>query len=270
MKLSDLVGGVASNAGKELLAGRSSNVVSSVQATLNGAIDKEIGKLTKKLPKGLRNVLNAMLTDDAVSAARNRPDPLMQVHWSVELPLGLESSYAEDITLTESHFTCSAPIRVNGALMFIAEEVTSSPITITFYEDRLMTVSTWLMRWRQLISPDGKTRGYPAKYQQTIVVYAQDVKGVKVGKFVLSGAWPSGPLTRTFADAGSDRVRLTQEFSVNRVEFIVEESAASGLLSKIPGVSTVFGAIGGLSKIAGQAMSLGSATLKFASSALKF
>lgn len=259
MKLPDLIGSATSQAGKEILQGRPGNVADVVKGALNNGIDVAIRSATKKLPVGLQKAIGGLDTGGQFKAARNRPDPLMEVNWSVVMPLGLKPEYVEEITFSDTYFQTSEPVQRDGYNVFIAETRQVSSINITFYEDRLLTISNWLANWRQLISPDGKTRNFPSLYKQTITVFAQDVAGNRVGQFVLVGCWPAGAVQRNMASAGSERVRVVQEFSVDRVEYLVPPGSASGILSSIPGVSQVFGALNGVVKTVSSGIDIGAA-----------
>lgn len=151
--------------------------------------------------------------------AQARPDPLLEIDWVPFFPLGLPDEYVESMQFSHPRINSSTGIFRNGSHIYMVENIDNTPMTATFYEDRLMTVTQWLYRWRSLISPDNKHFNYQSIYKKNIRAFAKDVKGNTVGQFYLYGCFPTTFPQVSFVSEGSPRVQLSVEFSVDRTLF---------------------------------------------------
>lgn len=260
--------GAGRNVVENVIQGKSAS--SSVRGMANDVIDVALAKAVRKLPGPLPELLGYASADGPYKEGRNRDDPLYEVNWSSDIPLGLPSRYLEEITLTEPNFMTSEAIPRDGYYIYVAEKLNLSPISAVFFEDRLLTVASWLSNWNKQISSDGKTRNYPSQYKKTWTIWLKDVKGVPVGQLNLHGVWPTTGIARNLASLGSERVRVSIEFSVDRMVFKLVNSSTGGMLSQLPGVSSAYEAIDSVSGIVGSAARLGSAGIGTAKRVLKF
>lgn len=150
---------------------------------------------------------------------RSRADPLMEMNWYPQFPFGLLPEYVEEIQFTEPTIATSQPVFMNGRYIPFPMNHTVNTISVSFYEDRLMTVSRWLEFWKRTVSPDGMHFNYPVAYKKPIRMYAMDVAGKTVGQFCAHGCFPSSSPTRTMGSDGSSRVRLQVDFSCEWIDF---------------------------------------------------
>lgn len=206
----------------------------------NRAINKGIKKLEGKLGIGLGRAsiekflddpfgaLSSILGSNGGDSARggwypllvSRPDPLMEIDWVPSFPLGLPPEYVEEIQWSHARFAANTGIFYQGSRIFLIEGLEHAPITVTFYEDRLLTVQSWLYKWRSLQFDEyNRTFGWKADYSLDISAIVKDVAGVAVGQVSFVGAFPTNFPQINMASEGSNRVRLQVEFSVDRVEF---------------------------------------------------
>ena len=245
MKIPDLFPkGAARNVVESVIQGQSPS--SAVKGILNDQIGVAISRNLRKLPGPLPELLGLASADGPYREARLRDDPLYEVNWACDVPFGLPPQFVEEMTLTEPNFMTSEAIPRDGYYIYVAEKLNTSPISVVFFEDRSLTVATWLAHWNRQISPDGKTRNYPSQYKQTWTIWLKDVKGVSVGQLNLHGVWPTTGISRNLASLGSERVRVSIEFSIDRMVFKLVNGSTSGMLSQIPGVSSVFAALDSL------------------------
>lgn len=224
-------------------------IMSASSTATNQAISKGITKLEGKLGVGLGRpsiekiledplgALSSILGSNGGSTVKggwypllaNRPDPLMEIDWAPSFPLGLPPEYVEEIQWSHSRFTASSGIFYQGARIFLIEGMENAPITVTFYEDRMLTVQSWLYKWRSLQFDEyNRVFGWKADYSLDIGAIVKDVAGVAVGQVLFAGAFPTGYPQVNMAAEGSQRVRLQVEFSVDRVLFETYSGAGGG------------------------------------------
>lgn len=150
----------------------------------------------------------------------SRPDPLWEMDWDVVLPLNLKSEYVEDIQWSHSRFNATSGIFRNGTHIFMAESIETAPLTLTLYEDRLMTATNWIYGWRGLMyDAETATFNYPGKYKQNIRATFKDVTGKSVGEVLFSGCFPTNLPQVNMASETSQRHRLQIEISCDRITF---------------------------------------------------
>lgn len=231
------LGTAATNAVNKSVKVASGSALSSAQRS----IDTTVRKIESKLGVGLGRPSISSILNDPVGALKSligggngftdlkggwypllvaRPDPLFQIDWVPSMPLGLPAEYVEDVEWSHPRINPSAPIFRNGSFIYTVENVETSPISITFYEDRLLTTQAWLYAWRSLqYSPDSLTFGYPSDFKLPIRIMLTDATGVACGQVAFIGCFPTNFPQVTFASEGSERVRLPVEFSVDKILF---------------------------------------------------
>lgn len=215
----------------------------------NNAVNKGIQKLGGKLGVSLNGTSIGKLLDDPFGALsdvlgsngndvmhggwmprlQSRPDPLLEIDWVPSFPLGLPPEYVEEIQWQHARFTANSGIFYHGQRIFMIEGMEHAPITVTFYEDRMLTVQSWLYKWRSLQFDEyNRTFGWQADYKLDISAIVRDVAGVAVGQVLFVGAFPTDFPQINMAAEGSNRVRLQVTFSVDRVLFESYSSNGGG------------------------------------------
>lgn len=244
--LGDTVAGVASK-GSGLLIGSGFN-----QA--QRGLDKSIQKLSKATGLNLGNTRVERIFDNPQGALEDvfgtdnlgkptgiggwfprlqqRPDPVFDIDWIPELPLGLPAEYVEEVQFSLPRFSASQGIPHNGSPVFIVESREVGPVSITFYEDNLLTVTNWLTVWQQQISPDGIRFNYQSAYKFPIRLYQTDAIGRVVGQYVFYGTFPTSFPQISLLSESSTRIKLVAEFSCDSIAF---QSTVSGALPTLSG-----------------------------------
>ena len=186
-------------------------------ASVEHLIDNPVGALTQILGNGNLGIGDGGL-GGWMAQLVSRPDPLLEIDWIPELPFGLPAEYVEEISFTWPRFVTNDAIPNHGQSLYIVEGREVSAITLVFYEDVKLTTSRWVELWRGLICPDGIHYNYPDTYKQSIFAYPSDVNRRPLGKFEFRGCFPTGLPQYHMAGDGSNRVRLSVEFSVDTIE----------------------------------------------------
>lgn len=216
-------------------------LVSAGTGAINRKLDSKIQQLESKIGVGLGRTSIGKILDDPFGALgdilpsnvggidgrggwlprlQNRADPLMEIDWVPILPLGLEPEYVEEIQWSHARFNASTGIYQHGARVYMIEGMEHAPITLTFYEDRMLTVTSWLYKWRSLQFDEyNRTFGWPSDYKLDIVALMKDVKNNTVGRVLFVGCFPTNFPQLNMQSDSSTRVRLQAEFSCDRVMF---------------------------------------------------
>lgn len=193
---------------------------------------------------------------------RNRPDPLWEIDWLCVLP-GLPPEYVEDVSWTHPRISEEGVFR-NGKQIHLATGVEIPAITVTLYEDRILTAQTWYNAWYLSIFDEASgTYNYPANYKKSISLVVRDVKQNAVGNIQFDGCFPIGsPSITHSADGG--RVKVQIEISVDSIQFqsaLVQdaEGTSSTLVDMIKGgLASNVGSFLGSKAISGALGRLGS------------
>ena len=149
-----------------------------------------------------------------------RPDPLFEIDWVPMFPLDLPPEYVEEIQWSHARFNASTGVFRYGSYIYMIESMEHTPITVTLYEDRMMTATNWLYAWRaHQFDEASKTFGYQGQYKMPIRALIRDVAGATVGQIAFLGCFPTTFPQVNMASEGSNRVRLQVEFSCDKIVF---------------------------------------------------
>lgn len=204
---------------------------------VNSAIGSIDDAISSKVNTAVGSFLNKLGIPQGrfYAKAKSRPDPLWQMDWMIQMPLGLPFEYVEEIQFPMSDFGMSNGIYRAGTRNYFAEASDIAPVTINFYEDRYLTVTKWLQKWRSLVqNPDG-TFNLPIVYKKNIVLMPMDVKGNTLGSFTLSGVFPTKIPVYPFISNNSERTVLSVEFSVDNSDMTYKSGLAQKFLGGIVG-----------------------------------
>lgn len=233
------------------------SAINKLPSVLNNAIDSKVQEATNKLLRetgitkalgsaashpilgGIVGDLLGLGTGKFYSAIKSRDDPLFQMDWMIQLPLGLPWYFVEEIQFPMQDFTVSPGIFRAGVRKYYAEVADIAPVTINFYEDRKLTVTKWLQKWRSMVQNADGTYNTPLQYKQNFVLQPMDAKGNVLGTFTLVGCFPSKIPTYPFVSATSERMVLSVEFSVDNCELLAKSGVQGGSL-----LGGITGAIG--------------------------
>ncbi len=229
----------ASTASSEIVGGTISNET----AAATRSLDRKLGNFSSRYgvdlgrtnidklvldPKGAaadvlgsrRNPLKAKQTTPGgwMTLLRSRKEPLMEFDWYPQMPLDLPAEFVEEIQFTEPHASSGSSFFMNGRHYNMPDSHAAGSVSVTLYEDRLMTASQWLKKWKSLVSKEGTFFNLPADYLLPIRIYALDVKQQVVGQFCLHGCYPSSSPSRQFG-GDNNRVRLQFELSCRWITY---------------------------------------------------
>ena len=170
--------------------------------------------------------------------AQSRPDPLVHIDWDIEMPDGFDSANVEEIQASMADFAVSDGVFRAGTRQYYAETEDIGALSITFYEDRLLTTTQYIKGWRaRIANPDG-TRNYPSVYKRTIKVWPMDAKGNRLAEFKYKGCWPSKIPSIAWGSQGTTRITHQVDFSVDSLDIVVFSGSQNGA-----GDNPVFGSI---------------------------
>lgn len=202
----------------------------------NTPVGKTLGKLGIPLFQGQSGP--GLDPGSWMARAQSRPDPLLNIDWDIEMPDGFDSANVEEIQASMEDFGVSSGVFRAGTRQYYAETEDIGALSITFYEDRLMTSSQYCKAWRDRIrNPDG-TRNYPSKYKRIIRVWPMDVKGNRLAEFKYVGCWPSKIPAISFGGTNTQRITLQVDFSVDACVMTMMAGSQNGA-----GTNPAFGSI---------------------------
>ena len=101
-----------------------------------------------------------------------------------------------------------------------------TPFTIVFFQNESSSVQDYIFQWkRKVVNPDG-TKNYPREYKKPIRVELLSGRNEVVFEYRLIGCYPTVSEPYSLINT-SERLRFTQEFSVDRVELLNENRAVA-------------------------------------------
>lgn len=196
-------------------------------AAQNAVNDSKIGQAFNKLGIPIfQGQFGAPIAPGSwLARGLSRPDPLINLDWDIEMPDGLDASYVEEIQASMADFTVSEGVFRSGTRTYYVGAEDIGALSITFYEDRLMTVTQYLKRWRDRIRNTNGTRNYPSQYKRTIRVWPTDGAGIILGEFAYRGCWPSKIPSIAWTSQGTARITHQVDFSVDSVDITLNNAA---------------------------------------------
>lgn len=177
--------------------------------------------------------------NSVLAKMRMRADPQFSFNWRCYLPtipgengassfdesiLSVFNYYVEDVSISLPFFSSQDYFR-NGTRVYYPTYSDTGTINITFYEDGFMNVTRYLEAWKNLIQ--NRVTGlynYPSIYKKEIRVEPLSNIGVPGGTFLVKGAFPTQSQPVSFGANSSEVIKVSQEFSVNRILFIPNKS----------------------------------------------
>ena len=235
--------------------------MASLSSTLNSAVGSVVGQATSGITSAI--VGSAGSNVSWLTQGGALPDPLLSIDWDINMPFNLNSTYVEEVsTPMVMNLNPGAPIRRGPYSIFMAESVEAPPVSMTFYEDRKLTVSNWLRSWQSLIY-DFQTGGFGVPgnsasangYKRVITLTPKDTTQTTVGTIYLIGIWPTSADSVTFNSDTTSRIQMRVNFQLERVAFVTaNNSIFSSILTTLGNsakntlVSAATGALSGASK----------------------
>lgn len=122
-------------------------------------------------------------------------EPLYGFKWAIDsdtLPLGLDSTYMEEISLPFPSIAIADPLFGGATYSNFPGFCKIDNVSATFYEDQLMSTTKWILEWMGRIR-DFKDGFYflPHNYKYDIPLVLQNTMGETISKIMLKNVWPS-------------------------------------------------------------------------------
>lgn len=148
-------------------------------------------------------------------------DPLLDFKWAcTSLPLGHDPTYVEEVDLPFQQISPKEGLFGAGQYTFHPAFQDISAFDITFYEDSQLNTSKWLQTWFERIRrPSDGAYYLPTNYKFDIQLELMDTTGATVGRVTLINVWPTARGNWPLSYSGNDRLKVQQNFSVDRMVF---------------------------------------------------
>lgn len=161
-------------------------------------------------------------------------DPLLDFKWvCTSLPLGLDPTYVEEIDLPFQQISPKEGLFGAGQYTYHPAFQDISAFDITFYEDSKLSTTSWLLKWFERIRrPSDGAYYLPTNYKFDIQLVLMDTTGATVCEVKLINVWPTARGNWPLSYSGNDRLRVQQNFSVDRSEINIV-AGRGGLLNAI-------------------------------------
>ena len=183
-----------------------------------------------------------------LSKLLSRNDPFFSFDWYIVLPTlpvlntpGLEkgpqltlnncpdfSLYAEDVSINLPHLQATNYFR-NGSYLYYPTFSDVGSCSMVLYEDSDLNATKYINYWVSMVrNPQTNLYSLPDVYKKNLYVYLVDPKdsnnspnysSYAVGRFLVSGAWPTARGTYSLQSASSERVTLQVELAIDGVSF---------------------------------------------------
>lgn len=199
--------------------------LSSATSYLNSAASQLGGELFSGTARGIGMPASPPFAGgqkDPLSAARARPDPLMNFNWWADMPIlnnstVLDWQFVEEATLPFIEFEQISNYRA-GKNYHFAHHYSLGSLSLKFYEDSFGTVASYLNTWQSMVL-NAKTGlfYFPKDYKKTISIWVLDVAKQTVMCLDYTGCWPQRLETYNFGSAQSERIVGGCEFSVDEL-----------------------------------------------------
>ena len=160
---------------------------------------------------------------------KERADPLMAWEWRLKdshflLPngnRGVPASYIETIDLPFNNINVEDGLFGGGSYTYFPGFHDVSAFSVTFYEDNKAATLKFIKEWKALIK-DFNTGFYnpPSKFKlQKLPVVLMDSKGNTILEVELQGIWPAETGNLSLDTASTNRVQITQTFSIDDIRY---------------------------------------------------
>jgi hypothetical protein len=204
--------------GTDFLANTTNFIGGGLQSAAEQGLNEVVGKASGALGK-FGASLSSVNPRGWLGRAINRPDPHINLDWSVVLPNDKNdlASYVEEVPeLPITQFGVSPGIFRGGQRIYLPVEIETDSLTLVFYEDRLGTTTGYLQSWFDKVgSRSTGLMGYPSEYKQNITIVLQDTKQSTVMSLLYYGCWPTKASNISLGSSQAGRTTISANFSVD-------------------------------------------------------
>ena len=203
----------------------STNIVNNALGALSGAAqsaatneyNSAIAKVSSALgPLGAQ--ITSAVSGSWLSRAINRPDPHINIDWSIILPNDNSnvSYYVEEVNPPITQLTVSPGIFRGGQRIYLPTSFEDETLHMSFYEDRLATASQYLQNWMQSVGDRGTgLMNYPSEYKKNITIVLQDTMQNTIMSLIYYGCWPTKLDGINLVSAQAGRTIIGATFSLD-------------------------------------------------------
>lgn len=146
-------------------------------------------------------------------------DPMFNIDWEVFAPKVFFAAqfYIEDINIPFSNIQQAEGVFYQGTMKYFPKMVDVATFSVKLYEDNVGTTLQAIDDWKNLVrNPDG-TYNLPAEYKGDFEISMRDSRRNLTLIVVLKGCFPLATESVELSSSGTERIIITQEFSVDNV-----------------------------------------------------
>lgn len=161
-----------------------------------------------------------MSDEFAIENLIDRPDPLLKFMWRcTHLPFKMDENYVESVSLPFPNIDAGDSLYGAGTFFHFPSHVRVDSVSLTFYEDRLLTTTKWLTAWKGKIRNFSK--GYynlPSQYKRNLHFDLINDSLDTIVSVVLVGCWPTQSSNIDLDYTESSNVIISATFSVDAID----------------------------------------------------
>ena len=158
-----------------------------------------------------------------------RSDPLTEWMWKVRgdtFPApsgvtGVSTLYVETFDLSFSNIKVEDSLFGGGGYSYFPGFHDCSAFSVTFYEDSQASTLKFIKEWKAKIKNfSSGVYNPPSEYKvDNLIVDLFDTKGNVALSVKLNGVWPAETSNLSLDTSSTNRLRITQSFSVDNVDY---------------------------------------------------
>lgn len=156
-----------------------------------------------------------------IDVIRSRIEPARKYKWMLVIldrqrKITIPPEYIESVDFSYPDIPQEA-VHIMATKRYFPDFSEQQQVSISFYEDTLFSTQIELARWRQLIIHEDGTYGYPSEYKKDMQIHLLDPQDIRRAVVTCIGVFPSNASSLALDYTGSERIVITQQFSVDRL-----------------------------------------------------
>ncbi len=179
---------------------------------------KLVGAIGNKLGPVLGNSFSGANPRSWLAQAQARPDPHLNIDWSIVLPndTGNIAAYVEEVTCPVWKWSGAESVFRGNQFLYYPEKIDTGSLSLVMYEDQKFTASAYVQSWmRRVGNPSTGLFNYPAAFKFPITVVALDAAQNPIATFYYYGCWPEDMGELPFQSAQTERTKITVKINVD-------------------------------------------------------
>lgn len=164
------------------------------------------------------------MTDVSLSVFQRRIakrlDPLFDFKWVCKsLPFGHDYSYVEEVGIPFPTINQKEGLFGAGTYTYYPGFEQTNAFDMTLYEDSVLSTTKWLEEWKNKVrNPSSGGYYLPRNFKRNIPVELMNTEGTVVCEITLINCWPIGRAAWDLNYTNNNRLRVQQNFSIDRLE----------------------------------------------------